>query len=126
MTELGQRLLKLTVRRSHQLSAESTAKSLQTLCGHQTSTTVHRGLHGMSLHGQTAASKPYITKCNAKCKCNAMHRMQRRKARRHCTLEQWRCVPWSDQSCISGNPMDMSGFGGCQENGTCLTALCQV
>ncbi|CAI9591811.1 unnamed protein product [Staurois parvus] len=26
----------------------------------------------------------------------------------------------------SGNPMDVSGFGGCQENGTCLTALCQV
>ncbi|CAI9614673.1 unnamed protein product [Staurois parvus] len=26
----------------------------------------------------------------------------------------------------SGNPMDMSGFGCCQENGTCLTALCQV
>ncbi|CAI9531569.1 unnamed protein product [Staurois parvus] len=27
---------------------------------------------------------------------------------------------------LSGNPMDVSEFGGCQENGTCLTALCQV
>ena len=26
----------------------------------------------------------------------------------------------------SDNLMDESGFGGCQENGTCLTALCQV
>ncbi|KAI4902504.1 hypothetical protein NFI96_013130 [Prochilodus magdalenae] len=26
----------------------------------------------------------------------------------------------------SGNLMDKSGFGGCQENGTCLTALCRV
>ena len=26
----------------------------------------------------------------------------------------------------SGNLMEESGFGGCQENGTCLTALCQV
>ncbi|CAI9609581.1 unnamed protein product [Staurois parvus] len=43
----------------------------------------------------------------------------------HWTLEQWRCVLWSDQSCFSVNLMDVSGFGGCQ-NGTCLTALCQV
>ncbi|CAI9598513.1 unnamed protein product [Staurois parvus] len=27
---------------------------------------------------------------------------------------------------LTGNLMDMSGFGGCQENGTCLTALCQA
>ncbi|CAI9600070.1 unnamed protein product [Staurois parvus] len=27
---------------------------------------------------------------------------------------------------LSGNPMDMSGLGSCQENGMFLTALCQV
>ncbi|CAI9620946.1 unnamed protein product [Staurois parvus] len=27
---------------------------------------------------------------------------------------------------LSDNPMDVSGFGGCQENGICLAALCQV
>ncbi|CAI9560137.1 unnamed protein product [Staurois parvus] len=44
MTEQGQR----TVRRSHQLSAESIAKYLKTLYGLQISTTtVHRELHGM-------------------------------------------------------------------------------
>ncbi|CAI9563153.1 unnamed protein product, partial [Staurois parvus] len=80
MTEQGQRMLKCTVHRSHQLSAESIAKVLQTLCGLQISTTVHRELHGMDFHGRAAASKPYITKCNSK------HQMQWCKARHHCTL----------------------------------------
>ncbi|CAI9562264.1 unnamed protein product [Staurois parvus] len=67
MTELDQCMLKHTVRRSCQLSVESIAKDLQTLCGLQISTTtVYRKLHGMSFHGRTAASKPYNTKWNAK------------------------------------------------------------
>ncbi|CAI9538094.1 unnamed protein product, partial [Staurois parvus] len=96
MTERGQRMLKRTVRRSHQLSAESIAKDLQTWCGLQISTTtVRRELHGMGFHGRAAASKPSITKCNAK------HRMPWCKARHHWTLEQWRRVLWSDQSRFS-------------------------
>ncbi|CAI9615583.1 unnamed protein product, partial [Staurois parvus] len=67
MTEWGQRMLKRTVCRSRQLSAESIAKDLQTWCGLQISTiTVCRELHGMGFHGQAAASKPYLTNCNAK------------------------------------------------------------
>ncbi|CAI9615413.1 unnamed protein product [Staurois parvus] len=68
MTEWGQRMLKRTVLRSRQLSAESIAKDLQILaCGLQISTTtVRRKLHGMDFHGRAAASKPYITKCNSK------------------------------------------------------------
>ncbi|CAI9577619.1 unnamed protein product, partial [Staurois parvus] len=50
-SERGQCMLKRTVRRSRQLSAESIAKVLQTLCGLQISTTVHRELHGMGFHG---------------------------------------------------------------------------
>ncbi|CAI9578264.1 unnamed protein product, partial [Staurois parvus] len=81
MTERGQRMLKCTVCRSRQLSAESIAKDLQTLCGLQISTTtVCRELHGMGVHGQAAASKPNITKCNAK------HQMQWCKARCNWTL----------------------------------------
>ncbi|CAI9542000.1 unnamed protein product, partial [Staurois parvus] len=73
-------MLKHTVRRSRQLSTESIAKDLQTLCGLQISTTtVCIELHGMGFHGRAAASKPYITKCNAK------RRMQWCKARRHWT-----------------------------------------
>ncbi|CAI9567075.1 unnamed protein product, partial [Staurois parvus] len=52
MTGRGQCMLKRTVRRSHQLSAESIAKDLQTWCGLQMSpTTVRRDLHGMGFHG---------------------------------------------------------------------------
>ncbi|KAL0194191.1 hypothetical protein M9458_012487, partial [Cirrhinus mrigala] len=43
--------------------------------------TARRELHGMGFYGRAAASKPHITKCNAKC------RMQWCKARRHWTLE---------------------------------------
>ncbi|CAI9558463.1 unnamed protein product, partial [Staurois parvus] len=90
MTGRGQRMLKRTVRRSRQLSAESPAKDLQTWCGLQMSpTTVRRELHGMGFHGRAAASKPSITKCNAK------RGMQWCKACRHWTLEQWRRVLWS-------------------------------
>uniref|UniRef100_A0A3P8VX90 Tc1-like transposase DDE domain-containing protein n=1 Tax=Cynoglossus semilaevis TaxID=244447 RepID=A0A3P8VX90_CYNSE len=44
---------------------------------------------------RAAAAKPHITKCNAK------HRMQWCKARRHWPLEQWRRVLWSDESRFS-------------------------
>jgi len=96
ITERGQRILRRTMRRSRQLSAESIATDLQTLCGLQfSSRTVHKELHGMGFHGRAVASKPYITKCNAK------RRMQWCKTRRHWTLEQWRCVLWSDESRFS-------------------------
>ncbi|CAI9561915.1 unnamed protein product, partial [Staurois parvus] len=49
-SEWGQRMLKHTVCRSRQLSAESIAKDLQTLCGLQISTAVYREHHGMGLH----------------------------------------------------------------------------
>ena len=49
----------------------------------------------MGFHGRAAASKPYISKCNAK------RRMQWCKAHRHWTLEQWRRVLWSDKSRFS-------------------------
>ncbi|CAI9618355.1 unnamed protein product, partial [Staurois parvus] len=48
-SEQGQRMLKSTVHRSRQLSAESIVKDLQTLCGLQISTTV---LHEMGFRGQ--------------------------------------------------------------------------
>ena len=79
--------------RGRQLSAESIAADLQTSCGLQIrSRTVRRELHGTGFHGRAAASKPYITKRNAK------RRMQWCKARRHWTPEQWRRILWSDES----------------------------
>ncbi|CAI9589138.1 unnamed protein product, partial [Staurois parvus] len=51
-SEQGQRMLKRTACRSHQLSAESIAKDFQTSCGLQISTTtVRRELHGMGFLG---------------------------------------------------------------------------
>ena len=96
MMEESQRILRCIVRRGRQLSAESIATDLQTSCGLQISSrTVRRELHGMGFHGRAAASKPYISKCNAK------RRMQWCKARHHWTLEQWRRVLWSDKSRFS-------------------------
>ncbi|CAI9578669.1 unnamed protein product, partial [Staurois parvus] len=81
VTEQGQRMMKRTVRRSCQLSAESIAKDFQILCGLEISTTTAcREVHEMGFHGRAAASKPIITKCNAK------HQMQWRKAHHYWTL----------------------------------------
>ncbi|CAI9540534.1 unnamed protein product, partial [Staurois parvus] len=81
MTERGQHILKRTVRRSHQLSTESIDKDLQTSRGlHISTTAVCRELHGMDFNERASASKPYITKCNAKCQ------MQWCKARLHWTI----------------------------------------
>ena len=96
MTERGQQMLRRIVHRGHQLSSESIATDLQTSRGLQiNSRTVRRELHGMGFHGRAAASKPYISKCNAK------RRMQWCKARHNWTLEQWRQVLWSGESIFS-------------------------
>ena len=82
--------------RGRQLSGESIATVLQTsFCLQISSRTVRRELHGMGFHGRAAASKPYISKCNAK------RWMQWCKACHHWTLEQWRHVIWSDESHFS-------------------------
>ena len=91
MTEHRQRMLRCRVRRGHQLSEESIATDLQTSCGLQISS-VCRELHGMGFHGRAAASKPYISKCNAK------RQIQWCKARLHWTRELWRCILWSNES----------------------------
>ncbi|KAI2659461.1 Transposable element Tc1 transposase [Labeo rohita] len=106
LTVRGQWILRRIVRRGRQLSAESIATDLQTSCGLQISSrTVRRELHGMGFHGQAAASKPYITKCNAK------RRMQWCKARHHWTLEQWRCVLWIDESLVERGGGGIMVFG---------------
>ena len=76
MMERAQWMLRLIVCRGHQLSAESVTTDLQTSCALQISSrTVRRELRGMCFHGRAAASKPYISKCNAKCQmqwCKAL------------------------------------------------------
>ena len=53
--------------------------------------TVRWKLHEMGYHGRAAGHKPNITMCNAK------HRLEWCKARRHWTLDQWKRVLWSDE-----------------------------
>jgi hypothetical protein len=52
-------------------------------------------LHEMDFHGRAAAHKSEITMRNAK------HWLEWCKARCHWTLEQWKCVLWSDESCFT-------------------------
>ena len=121
MMEWGQRKLRCIMRRGRQLSAESIATDLQTSCGLQISLrTVHRELHGMGFHGRVAASKPYISKCNATCW------MQWCRARRHWTLEQWRHDLWSEKSRFSIWQSDGQVCVWQLPEGSCLTSLCQV
>ncbi|KAK1794911.1 hypothetical protein P4O66_010109 [Electrophorus voltai] len=86
-------MLRHIVRKDHQLSAESIATDLQTSCGLQISS--RTVLRGMCFHGQTAASKLYITKHNAK------RQMQWCKPCHQRTLEQWRHILWNNNSCFS-------------------------
>ncbi|KAK1797709.1 hypothetical protein P4O66_008077, partial [Electrophorus voltai] len=74
---------------------QSITTDLQTSCGLQISRrTAGRERHGIGFHGRAAASKPYITKRNAK------HQMLWCKACGHWTLEQQRRHLWSDASCF--------------------------
>ena len=66
---------------------------VQTASGSNVSTrTVCREVHEMGFHGRAAPHKPKITVRNAKC------RLEWCQARCHWTLEQWKCVLWSDES----------------------------
>ncbi|CAI9573038.1 unnamed protein product, partial [Staurois parvus] len=72
MTERGQRMLKCTVPRSRQLSAESIAKDLQTSCGLQ---------RASWNEFPRPSSCIQALHCQVQCKV-----LQWRKARRHWTL----------------------------------------
>lgn len=65
-------------------------------------------LFGMGVHDKVPASKPYITKCNAK----------------HWKLWFLRTLPL-DSIALMRASLE-SGFGICEENGNSLTVLCQL
>ncbi|CAI9546344.1 unnamed protein product [Staurois parvus] len=81
-------MLKCTVCRSRQLSTESIGKDLQTSWGLQISTKVRSELHGMGFHGRAAASKLYITKCNAKRRMKWSKACLDSRALETCSLER--------------------------------------
>jgi len=64
MAERGQRMLRRTVRRGRQLSADSIATDLQTSCGlHISSRTVRRELHGTGFHGNCIQAIHHQEQC---------------------------------------------------------------
>jgi hypothetical protein len=74
-------------------SVATLTTEFQTASGSNVSTiTVRRDLHEMGFHGRAAAQKPKIIMHNDK------SWLEWCKARRHWTLEQWKCVLWSDES----------------------------
>uniref|UniRef100_A0A8C7VFV2 [histone H3]-trimethyl-L-lysine(4) demethylase n=1 Tax=Oncorhynchus mykiss TaxID=8022 RepID=A0A8C7VFV2_ONCMY len=91
-----------TIHRVLQAALEPHRHTLRTLILFQTASgsnvttiTVRWELHEMGFCGQAAAHKPKITMLNAK------RRLEWCKAHHHWTLEQWRRVSWSDESCFT-------------------------
>ncbi|CAI9616826.1 unnamed protein product, partial [Staurois parvus] len=114
MTERGQCMLKHTVHRNRQLSAESIAKDLQTYGLQISTTTVSRELHGMGFHGKQL--HPSLTSPSAmqSVGCSGV---KHANTGLYSSGDMFSTV--TNQASLSGNPKDVSGFGGYQENGTC-------
>ena len=92
-TEQYRRVLKCVACINRLSSVATLTPEFQTASGSNVSTrTVRRELHEIGFHGRAASHKPKITMRNAK------YRLEWCKARRHWTLEQWKCVLWRDES----------------------------
>ena len=110
-----------TQARKNRLSSVATLTTeFQTDTGSNVSTsTVRRELHEMGFHGRAAAHKPKITTRNAK------RRLEWCKAHRHWSLEQWKCVLWSDESHFTLRQSDGRLWGG-RMPGECYLPECIV
>ena len=86
-------MLKHKTRKNCLPSVATITTKFQTASGSNVSTiTVRRELDEMGFHGQAAANKPKITRCNDK------HRLEWWTACRHWTLEQWKHMLWREES----------------------------
>jgi hypothetical protein len=84
------------VARKNLSSVATLTTEFQTAFGsHISAITVSREFHEMGFHGRAATHKPKITTRNAK------RRLERCKAHCHWTLEQWKHITWSDESCFT-------------------------
>jgi transposase len=86
--------LKNVVLETHQISSETTTREFGSATNCSASTmTVPRELRGMGFHGGAAAHKPSILPVNAK------HHLKWCKEWRDWTVDSWKRVIWSDESC---------------------------
>jgi transposase len=93
MTDRDRRALKKVICESPQTSSETITREFHSTTNFPASTvTVRRELRGMGFHGQAAVHKPNISPVNAK------RRLKWCKERCHWTLDNWKCVIWSDES----------------------------
>ena len=89
-------MLKCVARKKRLSSVATLTTEFQTSSGSNNRTiTVRRELHEMGFHYRADAYKSKITMRNGK------PRLEWRKARRHWTLEQWKSVLCSDESCFT-------------------------
>ena len=96
LTEQDRRVMKHVACKNRLSSVATLATEFQTASGSNISTnTVRQELHEMGFLGRAAAHKPKITMRIAKC------RLEWCKTHRHWTLEQWKHVLWSDESCFT-------------------------
>jgi hypothetical protein len=96
MTDRDCRALKKVVHETCQPSSETIICEFRSATNCPASTmTVCRELRGMGFHGRAAAHKPNILPVNIKC------RLKWCKDRCHWTVDNWKCVIWSDESCYT-------------------------
>ena len=113
ITERGQRLLRHMVHKSGQRSADSIAKGFRASTGINVST---KTAPGASWNGF-----PWPSSCmQASC-----HQVQCQVSDGLWSSRNMFCGVTNHAS-LFGSQMGESGFGGCRENVTCLTALCQL
>ncbi|GFT08640.1 QLQ domain-containing protein [Trichonephila clavipes] len=94
--ERSRRTLKRVVKQNRKSSLVEISQEFQSSSGTSVSSrTVHRELKNLGFHGCAAAHKPSITPQNAK------HQLQWCRAHRHWTVDMWKTVLWSDESCFT-------------------------
>lgn len=96
LTERGRRSLNRIVTKSRRMSLDTVTSEFQASTGVAACpNTVRNELHSMGFRGSAAAHKPLISPANAK------HRMEWCKERKSWTVDRWKSILWSDESCFS-------------------------
>jgi hypothetical protein len=96
MTYRNHRPLKVMVHETRQTSRETITHEFPSAMNCPASTmSMRQALRGMGFHGRAAAHKPNISPVNAK------RRLKWCKERRHWTVDNWKRVIWSDESCYT-------------------------
>jgi hypothetical protein len=115
LTEWDSRVLKRIARKNRLSSVATLTTEFQTASGSNISTiTVRRKLHEMGFHSQAVAHKP-----RSSCAMPNVSRSGIKLTAIGLSSSGNAFSGVMNHASSSGSPMDLSGFGGCQENATC-------